>query len=180
MARFAQTGELSFSNLTNSILADLTRLGANKLLMTLLGSLTPLGEVQGAGTRIVPNANGNVYAAPALSAYSGQIVNQPTLFAFAKGVGLMGEAGAEGILPLKRDSSGQLGVIAMGGGGGEVNVHIHGAPSTPTVNKRRNASGGFDIDVVFKEMESWMADRFASGASPFNSVMRGRYGMEAI
>lgn len=179
VARFVRTGKLSFRDLTSSILADLAKLGTSRLFTTLLGAFTPLGEVQGAGTRIVPNANGNVYAAPALSAYSGQIVNQPTLFAFAKGAGVMGEAGAEGILPLKRDSSGQLGVIAMGGGGGEVNVHIHGAPSTPTVNKRRNASGGFDIDVVFKEMENWMADRFASGASPFNSVMRGRYGLEA-
>ena len=39
------------------------------------------------------NAKGGVYASPSLSAFSGQIVSNPTLFAFARGAGLMGEAG---------------------------------------------------------------------------------------
>ncbi len=46
----------------------------------------------------------------------GGIVNKPTLFPFAKGIGLMGEAGAEAIMPLKRGPSGRLGVEASGGG----------------------------------------------------------------
>lgn len=47
----------------------------------------------------------------------GGVVNKPTLFPMAKGAGLMGEAGPEGILPLRRNSSGQLGVMAAGIGG---------------------------------------------------------------
>ena len=39
---------------------------------------------------------------------AGGIVNRPTLFKFSEGTGLMGEAGAEGILPLKRMPSGAL------------------------------------------------------------------------
>lgn len=46
----------------------------------------------------------------------GGIVTSPTIFPMAKGVGLMGEAGPEAIMPLKRTSSGELGVKAEGGG----------------------------------------------------------------
>lgn len=68
----------------------------------------------------VASANGNAFmGAPALSAYSGSIVSSPTVFPFANGIGLMGEAGAEAILPLKRGRDGKLGV-SMGGGGGVV------------------------------------------------------------
>lgn len=61
---------------------------------------------------VTPNANGGVYNTPGLSAYSGQIVSKPTLFPFARGAGLMGEAGPEAILPLRRGIDGKLGVIA--------------------------------------------------------------------
>ncbi|WP_249744256.1 hypothetical protein [Serratia marcescens] len=60
------------------------------------------------------NAKGGVYSSPSLSAYSGQIVSNPTMFAFAKGAGLMGEAGPEAIMPLKRGADGSLGVRAIG------------------------------------------------------------------
>ena len=38
------------------------------------------------------------------------------MFAFAKGAGLMGEAGPEAIMPLTRAGDGSLGVRAVGGG----------------------------------------------------------------
>lgn len=49
-------------------------------------------------------------------AFTNSIVDKPTLFPFAKGTGLMGEAGPEAIMPLTRDGSGRLGVSALGGG----------------------------------------------------------------
>ena len=42
--------------------------------------------------------------------YVNTIVTKPTEFLFAKGAGLMSEAGAEGIFPLGRNSRGELGV----------------------------------------------------------------------
>jgi len=42
--------------------------------------------------------------------FTSRIVSQPTMFRFADGVGMMGEAGAEAIMPLGRDSQGRLGV----------------------------------------------------------------------
>ena len=50
-----------------------------------------------------------------LTAYAkGGVVNAPTVFAMSDGLGLMGEAGTEAILPLGRDGSGRLGVYAHG------------------------------------------------------------------
>ncbi len=73
-------------------------------------------------------ANGGVPPG-GISAYRNTVVSRPTLFAFANGAGLMGEAGEEGILPLRRNGRGQLGVYATmgpaeGAGGGTVNLSI--------------------------------------------------------
>jgi tape measure domain-containing protein len=59
------------------------------------------------------NANGNAFGANGIIPFAkGGIVNSPTVFPFAKGIGLMGEAGPEAILPLKRGADGSLGVMA--------------------------------------------------------------------
>lgn len=87
--------------------------------MALVQSMKAAGGYFGGGfgsfiSSIVPNAKGGVYDSPGLSSYSGQIVSSPTLFAFAKGAGLMGEAGPEAIMPLTRGSDGSLGVRVLG------------------------------------------------------------------
>ena len=52
---------------------------------------------------------------------NGGVVSGPTTFPMAGGkTGLMGEAGPEAIMPLKRGSNGKLGVQMEGGGGGDV------------------------------------------------------------
>ncbi|TPP10438.1 phage tail tape measure protein [Rhizobium glycinendophyticum] len=53
----------------------------------------------------------------------GGVVASPTYFRMGGGTGLMGEAGAEAILPLKRGADGALGVAADGAGGGTV-IHF--------------------------------------------------------
>jgi hypothetical protein len=58
---------------------------------------------------------------------SGGVVERPTSFRFAQGTGLMGEAGPEAVLPLRRTRGGALGVIADGkqpSGGHTVNVNV--------------------------------------------------------
>ena len=76
------------------------------------------------------NAKGNVYDSPSLSRYRNQVVDKPTLFAFARGAGLMGEAGPEAIMPLTRTRSGNLGVRMEGGGAGMMLGGITFAPVT--------------------------------------------------
>ncbi|MDV2986346.1 UNVERIFIED_CONTAM: phage tail tape measure protein [Methylobacteriaceae bacterium AG10] len=61
-----------------------------------------LGGVLGGG-RVQPFATGGVVAAPTYFPLAG-----------AQGTGLMGEAGPEAILPLRRGSDGRLGVAAAG------------------------------------------------------------------
>ena len=76
------------------------------------------------------NANGNVYDQSGFVPFAkGGVVNKPTLFPFAKGIGLMGEAGPEAIMPLRRGPSGRLGVEAAGGGVGNVVVNVDASGS---------------------------------------------------
>lgn len=78
------------------------------------------------GGALTKNAKGGVYDSPSLSAYSNSVVSRPTTFAFAKGAGLMGEAGPEAIMPLTRTASGKLGVQAVGDGGLNVEINNYG------------------------------------------------------
>ena len=61
------------------------------------------------------SAKGNIFDAGLMQfakggTFTNGIVHSPTMFKFAQGTGLMGEAGPEAIMPLKRDSQGNLGV----------------------------------------------------------------------
>ena len=80
-------------------------------------------------------AKGGSFSSPSLSQYSGQIVDKPTFFAFANGgapnAGVMGEAGAEAIMPLTRTSSGNLGVEASGLGLQQMKIQIINESGTP-------------------------------------------------
>ncbi|MCH5496332.1 phage tail tape measure protein, partial [Salmonella enterica subsp. diarizonae serovar 16:z10:e,n,x,z15] len=85
--------------------------------------------IQSYGSNFSLNAVGGVYNSADLSRYSGSVVSRPTFFAFAKGAGVMGEAGPEAILPLRRGADGKLGVVAAGGGmamfAPQYNIEIH-------------------------------------------------------
>ena len=94
------------------------------------------------------NADGGVYSSPSLSAYSGQIVSKPTMFAFANGAGLMGEAGPEAILPLRRGTDGKLGVVAAAGGV-EVELNVYGAPGPPRMEQQMSGDGRKAIVKLF-------------------------------
>lgn len=64
----------------------------------------------------------------------GGVVNQPTMFSMAGGnTGLMGEAGEEGILPLRRGRDGRLGVEASGGATPSVTINIDATGAAPGV-----------------------------------------------
>lgn len=130
IANFALTGKMDFRSFTVSILADLAkmeaRIAASKLLGSVLGMFgagasaggsTPSWAYSSAALSVIPNADGGVYRSAGLSQYSGSIVNRPTFFAFARGAAVMGEAGPEAILPLRRGANGKLGVVAAGSGG---------------------------------------------------------------
>jgi phage-related minor tail protein len=81
---------------------------------------------------LLPFANGGV---PGLG--SG-IVSTPTVFGAGNQLGVMGEAGAEAILPLRRDASGRLGV---GAGGSAAPVVVNVTINTPDARSFRQSEG---------------------------------------
>lgn len=122
-------------------------------------------------------ANGGTFMdSPSLSAYSGSVVSKPTLFAFASGSGLMGEAGPEAIMPLKRGKDGKLGV-STDGGGVVVNV-INNAGAETSTKKRSDGQGGSIIDVVIEQARNAIAGDIASGNGAVPTAMSGAYGLK--
>lgn len=70
-------------------------------------------------------AEGAAFSGGQVMAFAGGgVVDRPTIFPMARGIGLMGEAGPEAIIPLKRGSDGRLGVGSEGGGTTINNFHI--------------------------------------------------------
>ena len=122
LVKFVETGKLNFRDLTRSIIADMARIAIQQ---TITKPLTNFF------TNLFGNANGNAFVDGQVQKYAyGGIVNKPTLFPMANGMGLMGEAGAEAILPLRRGSNGKLGVESSGGGSTIINVSVDASGST--------------------------------------------------
>lgn len=123
----------------------------------------------------VPSANGNVFSGGNVIPFaSGGVVSRPTYFPMSRGrTGVAGEAGNEGILPLKRGADGKLGVTAsgMGSSGTVVNIFNQGNDQVET-NTRQDANGSSVIDVYIKKA---VAEGIASGQ--FDKAMGTTYGL---
>jgi phage-related minor tail protein len=89
----------SLSQMLSSVGAGFLSQGLSSILGGLSGSL---GGGGGVGASVAPFADGGVVASP-------------TFFGSGGSLGLMGERGAEAILPLARGPNGQLGIAANGG-----------------------------------------------------------------
>lgn len=148
------------------------------------------GKVAQAEESAEANATGGVYgggesyrAFAKGGAFTNSIVTEPTHFRFAKGggfgLGLMGEAGPEAIMPLKRAADGSLGVSAEGfGGGGTVvamKVIVNNYSSEKVEAKESQGEGGerqLEITIgsmINKHITSGKADK----------SLGSRYGLKA-
>jgi tape measure domain-containing protein len=123
-ADFFVEGKRGFADLARSAIKELQRIIVKAAFMKFIANpilgflnLNAKGNVIEGG-EVVPSAMGNVFAKNKIVPYAmGGIVNKPTLFPMANGMGLMGEAGPEAIMPLKRGANGKLGVQSSGGVG---------------------------------------------------------------
>lgn len=188
-----------FASLSQSIIKNLVDMGAQALITSsimqtitgvsggLLGGFMGGGSAAGSASNAFSggaysglsfNAKGGVYDSPSLSAYSGQVVSSPTFFAFAKGAGVMGEAGPEAIMPLTRSADGSLGVRAVssnmptssGGGGGsaapQVYITIDGNGNTSAQSSQGMEQFGAEIGAfVDSRYKALMAKDLGQGGA---------------
>jgi lambda family phage tail tape measure protein len=198
---FVTTGKLSMKDLTVSILSDLarmaTRIAANQILMGIIGSIggafaggaTSAGSTQAGYTGSAYSSwvatqadgggwNGGTQFFAKGGAFTNSVVKSPTAFGTSSGLGVMGEAGPEAIMPLTRTADGQLGVQAAGGGTSSVV-----APVNVTINTESgNSAGGSDNNTESQGRAVQMAVKaetekaIQNGLRPGGSIWRALNG----
>jgi lambda family phage tail tape measure protein len=172
LIEFTKTGKLNFKGLIDSMIEGLIRYEMAEQSKMLYAAFRPTlmsGINSLFGPTVSPqqlatsanafniNAKGGVYDAGLHmfakgGMFTNSVVSSPTLFKFARGTGLMGEAGPEAIMPLKRDSNGNLGVRA-GGGGGSVDVVVNNyGNERATTKETTDSRGNRKIEVVIGDM----------------------------
>lgn len=165
----------AFDNLFDDPAAALKDLAKQLLQMALYAELAKSFPRVFGSSGFIPlmNANGNVFEGGMVQAFAaGGIVSSATMFPMKNGMGVMGEAGPEAIMPLTR-IGGKLGVMAQGGGGGS-NVQVNVINQTTGVvqsSERRGPRGERQVDVLISES-------FASGRQ--DSALRSRFGSKPM
>jgi len=127
-----ESGEGFWDSLANAALNALDRIASKLMDGTLDALFENLFSSKSGGGGFLSglfswlfNANGNAFSHGSVIPFAnGGVVSQPTIFPMAKGAGLMGEAGPEAIMPLRRGPDGRLGVSANGGSGSSQSVHV--------------------------------------------------------
>jgi hypothetical protein len=138
----------AFRSMARDIIAELYRVLVVQQLVGSFDATARTGTgISGFLGKLFMNADGNAFSAGRqIQAYAnGGVVGGPTYFPMAGGkTGLMGEAGPEAIMPLKRGKDGKLGVSVDGNSGSVV------------VNNTINVTGGSDPAAIRMEVAKLM------------------------
>lgn len=156
----------AFTDMITGMLKDLAKLVASRYFQQFASTL--VGNLPG-GFNLIPTAfqaKGGVWQNGIQTFAQGGIVTAPTLFRAANGVGLMGEAGSEAIVPLTR-RGGRLGVEAS-----PVNVNVYNSSGTEATVEERNTMNGREIDIY---IENRVKTMFGSGK--LDKPMQMNYGL---
>jgi|TARA_A100001391_G_scaffold205427_1_gene206149 TP901 family phage tail tape measure protein len=170
-------GSKSAGDAIRDLISSLGQLLINQAFTALFGGGTSGGIGGFLSGLFVPNAFGNVYNSPGLSAYSGQVVSSPTFFPFANGIGLMGEAGPEAIMPLRRGPDGRLGVAANGNGAGSgsvLTVRFVDDSGKEVAQAKVQDGSAQSLDVTLDQI---VARKIASPGSETSRALQQRYGL---
>lgn len=170
----------SFSDVLEGIAQDLARIVLRKSVTEPLGDALSKLDFGSLFSSILPSAQGNVFSgAPALSAYSNTVVSQPTVFPFAKGIGLMGEAGAEAIMPLTRLANGDLGVGVKGGGGVDrITIRLVNESGTPLQATSQRQGTAEDGSRLIEVILAAAGDAVANRSGPLARGLEVGYGLK--
>lgn len=127
-----------------------------------------LGSLFGGGTLF--SAKGNAFNNGNVIPFAkGGIVDKPTGFSFSGGLGIAGEAGTEAILPLRRNSSGDMGVSAVAP---VINI-INNAQVSVEVQQRSESQ----TDIVIRQVNAALQSRRTE--SSFNTALNRSRGIQA-
>lgn len=131
----SMTAQEAFKSFATSIVSEIAKIIAQEIRVAAIkGVISMFSSAGGSATSTASTygvtsgsfsalASGGVMSGPGISAHSGTVVSSPTIFPFARGTGLMGEAGPEAILPLKRGKDGKLGISSETSGQSNGNVY---------------------------------------------------------
>jgi lambda family phage tail tape measure protein len=202
--QFAKTGKMSFGDMVSQMIIDLAKLEIKMKLFQVLQSaggmtgfmtnflglsgmtvpkVTPsITPTTSGGGNYLEAASGYAFNSPGMmkfadgGVFANSVVTSPTLFKFAQGgkMGLMGEAGPEAIMPLKRGPDGNLGV--RGGNSNPVNVVVNNFGSEKATTKKTvDSRGQTQIEVTIGNM---VASQLNSTGSQIQQTMHTTYGQE--
>lgn len=189
LVSFVETGKLDFGKLADSIVRDMIRIQVQQSIMTPLAEASRgSGGVVGMLSKLFGGSSSAASSAPLNfmdlagastlkfakgGAFTNGVVDSPTMF----NLGEMGEAGTEAIMPLKRNGSGQLGVMAAGNSAPIVNVYVE-TPTGQTGKVTQTRSGNnLDIRVIVGEVEEMISDNMASGRGPLGRAIGSRFSL---
>jgi lambda family phage tail tape measure protein len=176
LVNFAKTGKLSFKELANSILEDLTRI-AIKIALTkaLEGMFGGGGATAAAGNSAVSSGTGAILSKlggfssggytgdggkndPAGVVHKGEVVFSQDDVARAGGVSAVERMrlGAQGSLSSTGSSTGATGGVV---------VNLIGLDKAPKEQRQSQVNGQMQIDMIFEEIDSRAAEGVANGTS---------------
>ncbi|WP_155616052.1 phage tail tape measure protein, partial [Xanthomonas translucens] len=176
LVNFAKTGKLSFKELANSILADLTRIAIKIALTKALEGLFGGGAATAAaGNSAVSSGTGAILSKlggfsgggytgvggknePAGVVHKGEVVFSQDDVARAGGVSAVERMrlGAQGSLSSTGSSTGVAGGVV---------VNLIGLDKAPKEQRQSQVNGQMQIDMIFEEIDSRAAEGVANGTS---------------
>lgn len=177
LTQFIMTGKANFNDLANSFISDLIRMTIQAAILGPLVKMITGGMGENGIFSMLGFKDGGVFEnGDKVTAFaSGGVINRPTLFPMASGMGLMGEAGPEAVMPLTRDSQGRLGVKQISGSsspGVSIVINNNSDKVEATASESTDSMGNRQIEITIANM---MAKAVSSGR--LDPAMRQAYNL---
>lgn len=150
---------------------------------TATGAAIAAGNIMATGSALLSKLsafeNGGVFQNGNVIPFAkGGVVSKPATFPMANGsTGLMGEAGAEAVMPLKRMSNGRLGVEAQTGNGNNQVVNIYNQSGAQVETQRHDDN---TMDVFIRKVNKALSNERTSSGFRAAYAREDRIGVQAV